>query len=121
MCILESIRSTSTETMKHLLEKVKNPAILAGLIPTLETRLGAETMVEESEELRLEQFQLLNNIVENYTENCVGYMSELAAILFKVLMDPFVPLRVLANQMLQFWSKSFHLISILTQKGSFCL
>ena len=75
--------------------------ILAALIPTLESRLGAERMVEECEELRLEQLRLLEHILHRYTKHIVGYMGEMSAILMQVLHDPFVPVRLLANQMLQ--------------------
>ena len=39
--------------MEPRVNKVKNPVIFAALIPSLETRLGAERIVEECEELRL--------------------------------------------------------------------
>ena len=42
------------------------------------------------------------NIAENNTPTMGGYMNELCAILMQVLQDPFVPVRLLANQLLRF-------------------
>ena len=38
-----------------MVQKVENPVVFAALIPSLETRLGAERIVEDCEELRLGQ------------------------------------------------------------------
>ena len=49
----ESVRQSATREMIKMVDKVENPVIFAALIPSLETRLGAERIVEECEELRL--------------------------------------------------------------------
>ena len=65
----ETIRLAATQNLKNLLKKSKNPIVLAGLIPTLESRLGAERIVEECEELRLEQLKLLQPEFEIYRQS----------------------------------------------------
>ena len=55
----ESIRTDATKNIEVLIDALNNPNLLAGLIPTLESRLGTERIVEDCEELRLEQLRLL--------------------------------------------------------------
>ena len=55
----ESIRTDATKNIEVLIDVLNNPNLLAGLIPTLESRLGTERIVEDCEELRLEQLRLL--------------------------------------------------------------
>ena len=51
----ESVRQSATREMVKMVQKVENPVVFAALIPSLETRLGAERIVEDCEELRLGQ------------------------------------------------------------------
>jgi len=58
----ESIRTDATKNIEVLIDVLNNPNLLAGLIPTLESRLGTERIVEDCEELRLEQLRLLYRV-----------------------------------------------------------
>jgi len=64
----ESIRTDATKNIEVLIDVLNNPNLLAGLIPTLESRLGTERIVEDCEELRLEQLRLLfrGNLILNF-------------------------------------------------------
>ena len=47
--------------MKKLLDKINgSPTVFAGLIPTLESRLGSEQINEQCEELRLAQLEIIH-------------------------------------------------------------
>lgn len=84
--------------------------MLAGLIPTLESRLGAERIVEECEELRLEQLRLLDHTAREYPGMIANYIGEVSCVMMQVLQDPFVAIRMLANELFQFLVEKFPFI-----------
>ena len=57
----EHIRQETTDNIKKLLDKINgSPTVFAGLIPTIESRLGSEQINEECEELRLSQLEIIH-------------------------------------------------------------
>ncbi|CBY21682.1 unnamed protein product [Oikopleura dioica] len=97
----ESIRTDATKNIEVLIDVLNNPNLLAGLIPTLESRLGTERIVEDCEELRLEQLTLLFRVIKSHGEVIPGYMPEISLILSRTLADPFVTARLVANEILR--------------------
>ena len=54
-----------------------------------------------------EQLKFLTDIAKTNTPTMGGYMNELSAILMRVLQDPFVSVRLLANELLRFLIENF--------------
>lgn len=97
----EHIRQETTDNIKKLLDKINgSPTVFAGLIPTLESRLGSEQINEECEELRLSQLEIIHKALKDYKQTMGSYLNEICAILFRTLQDPFHNIRLLSNEIL---------------------
>ena len=75
---VEIVRQATTENIIFLLEKINgSPTVFAGLFPTLESRLGAEATVENCEELRFMQLNIIHGAITKYKKIMGGYLNEI--------------------------------------------
>jgi len=97
----EAIRQGATDNLAALIDKLNGaPIIFAGLLPTLEARLGTEQMIEGCEELRVKQLELIKHICTGYRSLLGGYLNELTMIMRRTLEDPFHAIRLISSSIL---------------------
>ncbi|XP_069503334.1 dynein axonemal assembly factor 5 [Ambystoma mexicanum] len=86
----ESCRELSLELITQGLHGLPQPhQALPYLMPALLQRLGQQTIVESSEELRLGLVQLLSLAVEVCGARLAPYLDEMVRILQRTIVDPF--------------------------------
>ena len=67
---------------------------------TTEARLGTEQLIEECEELRVKQLEVLKDVTIKYKSLMCGYLNEITMILRRTLEDPFHDIRLISTEIL---------------------
>ena len=91
---VEKCRELAVQLITDFIDAVPNPEeSLPYLIPSVEQRLGNQEIIENSEEIRLSQVELIVKVVEKTEKKVAPFVDDLIKILQRTIVDPFADVR----------------------------
>ena len=94
---MERCREISVQTVKKFLEIVPSPEdSLPYIVPVIVQRLGQPEMIEQSEEMRLVDVELLKHIIETSGKKISVYLDDIIRILQRTIVDPYPEVKKLS-------------------------